>query len=69
MTKEEMTSLNPMIASDGETFVVSSALNTIAGMLAGQNDGAHFDGARTFGLSVILETCAAALRHMSEAKQ
>lgn len=63
MTPAEMKAINPLIDSDGNTYCVSSALTAISAMLEG---GQTFDDAQGFGLSMILQTCAAALRRMGE---
>lgn len=56
---------NPMIDTDGDTYKVSSALNFLSNVLR-KDDMRLDDPAETFGLAVILDTCAAALRRMSE---
>jgi hypothetical protein len=65
LTLSEMESINPMITSDGDTFRVSSALTALADLLS-DDQMTPPDGARDYGLSVILQTCAAALRRMGE---
>ncbi len=56
---------NPMIDSDGDTYKVSSALNLLSCLLR-EDRTMPPDSAESFGLSVILDTCAAALRRMDE---
>lgn len=60
--------INPMITSDGDTYRVSSALVALADLLA-EDKAMNPDSCREFWLSVILQTAAAALRHMGEIKQ
>ena len=58
---------NPMIDADGDTYKVSSALNFLSKALADFEEETPFnDKAVPFGLAVILDTCAAALRRMAE---
>lgn len=61
-------SINPMIAADGDTYRVSSALVALADLLT-EEKSMNPDSCRDFGLSVILQTAAAALRYMGEIKQ
>lgn len=61
-------SINPMITASGDTHRVSSALVALADLLADEQTMVP-DGAQSYGLSVILQTCAAALRYMGEIKQ
>jgi len=57
---------NPMITADGNTYRVSSALTALACFL--ENDRTvEADSAADYGLSVLLSTCAAALRNMGDA--
>ncbi len=56
---------NPMIDTDGDTYKVSSALNFLSNVLR-KDDLRLEDPADTFGLAVILDSCAAALRRMAE---
>lgn len=60
-------SINPMITADGDTYRVSSALVALADLLTEERSVVP-DSAQSYGLSVILTTCAAALRHMGEIK-
>lgn len=64
---ESMHLVNPLIDSDGDTYKVSSALNALSCLLQ-QERTMEPDSAEAFGLAVILDTCAAALRVMQEAK-
>lgn len=64
---EEQASINPMITPDGGTYRVSSALVALACLLA-EDQAQEPDSARDFGIAVILETCAAALRKMDEGR-
>lgn len=58
---------NPMIDSDGDTYKVQSALNFLQHVLS--NDSMTLsDPTETFGLAVILDACAAALRRMQDAQ-
>jgi hypothetical protein len=67
ITIEDMESINPMIDSDGDTYKVSSALTALSCMLY-EERALEPDSAENFGLSMILSTCAAALRKMQELK-
>lgn len=62
--------INPMIAPDGDTLLVSSSIDALAGMLEKLDTGrgVNFDSAQIFGLVLILQTASAALRHMNEIK-
>ncbi len=62
--------INPMIAPDGDTLLVSSSIDALAGMLEKLDTGrgVTFDSAQIFGLVLILQTASAALRHMNEIK-
>ena len=60
--------INPMITSDGDTYRVSSVLVALADFLP-EEKAITPDGAQSYGLSVILQTCAAALRRMGEIKK
>jgi len=64
----EWESVNPMITADGDTYRVSSVLVALADLLT-EEKSMKPDGCRDFGLSVILQTAAAALRYMGEIKQ
>lgn len=58
---------NPMIDIDGDIYKVSSALNFLSRVLS--NDSMTLsDPTETFGLAVILDSCAAALRRMQDAQ-
>ena len=61
-------SINPMITADGDTYRVSSALVALADLLS-EEKAMNPDSAQSYGLSVILQTCATALRRMGEIKQ
>jgi hypothetical protein len=63
---KNLSSINPLIDPDGDTFVVSSVLSTIAWMFDKNGDPTMLDNAQTFGMSMILQTCVVALREMSE---
>lgn len=65
MTAAEKKAINPMFDPDGGTFRVSSALNVLAFFFEELNDGIKLDGAQTYGVAVLLNTCAAALREMA----
>jgi len=67
-TISEMEAINPLIDRDGNTFRVSSALTALTCLFEKVDDGIALDGAQTYGLAIILETCAAALRQMGEVK-
>lgn len=58
----DLAHINPLIDSDGETYKVSSVLNTLAVLFRDHED--RIDEAALFGLSAMLDTCAAALRQM-----
>lgn len=62
--------INPMITPDGDTLLVSSSIDALAGMLEKLDTGrgVTFDSAQIFGLVLILQTASAALRHMNEIK-
>lgn len=62
---DDMASINPLIDSDGSTYAVGSALEAIASLLD-QGQGVKLDEAQAFGVTMMLRTCAAALRQMSE---
>lgn len=65
---KNLSSINPLIDADGDTFMVSSVLTAIASMFDTHGDTTTLGGVQTFGLSMILQTCAAALLQMSEDK-
>lgn len=58
--------VNPMIDSDdGSTYKVQSVLNFLQKVLS--NDSMTLDDpTETFGLAVIIDTCAAALRRIDD---
>lgn len=56
---------NPLIDSDGDSYKVSTVLETVA-KLFNQESSIALDESQTYGVSLILSTCAAALRKMSE---
>ncbi len=64
------TTINRLIDAGGDTTAVSCAIDSIATMLQlmDTGKGASFDSAGLYGLVVILETAAAALRYMEEEK-
>ena len=67
ITPNDLESINPLIDLSGDTFKVSSALTAIADMFSEEeNRAVEHDSAFGFGISVILDTCAAALRHMGQ---
>ncbi|MBP8168876.1 MAG: hypothetical protein KAX99_04345 [Azonexus sp.] len=66
-TLEEMKLINPMIESDGSTYRVASALTALASLISGEQS-MEPDEATNHGLSIVLETCAAALIQMQRAK-
>lgn len=55
--------INPLISEDGNTYKVSAALIAIAGLMDGEQPK-DLDGEHSFGVSMLLKTCAAALHHM-----
>lgn len=67
ITMDDMESINPLITSSGDTFRVSAALTALADLVAGEQS-MEPDSDQGLGLSVILQTCSAALRHMQRAK-
>ncbi len=60
-------SINPMIDDNGDPYRVCSALEAISNLLD-QRQKVTFDEAQSYGISILLSTCAAALRSMEEAK-
>ena len=68
LSLEQMATINPLITNDGNTYRVSSALTALAGLLEGERT-MEPDSAEAYGVSVILATCAAALRRMGEVKE
>ena len=64
----EMSAINPMICEDGDSYRVSSALTAVSCLFEKFDNGVTLDGAQTFGISMILETCAAALRRLEDLK-
>jgi Fe-S cluster biogenesis protein NfuA len=65
--KEE---INPLIDSDGDTYRVSNALEAVALLVGAAADGnVSLTQTANHGISILLDTCAAALRKMQEAKQ
>lgn len=62
---EEWSTINPLINSDGTTESVSSVLRSLATLLtASEEQDALSIDASLFGVSLILDTCRAALDHM-----
>jgi len=59
--------INPMITSSGDTYRVSSALTALACLLEAEQT-MEPDDDQGLGLSIILQTCSAALRHMQREK-
>lgn len=60
--------INPMIDSDGDSYRVSGVLHFISSVLRNETVTLT-DPAESFGLAVILDTCAAALRSMQDSQQ
>lgn len=59
--------INPLISEDGNTYKVSAALIALAGLIDGLTDGEQpkdYGDDHSFGVSILLKTCAAALHHM-----
>lgn len=65
---KDLSAINPMIDSDGSTYMVGSAIEAVASLLD-QRPDVTLDEAQAFGLAMVLRTCAAALRHMGEVKK
>lgn len=65
MNRAEMEAINPMITGNGNTFKVSSVLTALASLLEDDRT-MDPDSAEAYGISVILATCAAALRRMGD---
>jgi hypothetical protein len=61
--------INPLIDSDGDTYRVADALEALALLvgMAGAGD-VSLNQTANHGISIVLDTCAAALRQMQEAK-
>lgn len=61
--------INPMVDSDGDTYRVRMALEALS-LLTGTaaTDGAGLSESVSQGVSIILDTCAAALKQMQEAR-
>lgn len=55
--------INPMIDDSGDSHLVCSALEAIASLLD-QRKSVMLDEAQSYGISILLSTCAAALRNM-----
>lgn len=64
----EMESINPLIDSDSDTYRVGSALAFMTQFFDNE-EGVTLDGAQSYGVSIIMATCAAALRHMQAARE
>ena len=64
----EMSAINPMICEDGDSYRVSSGLTSVSCLFKYFDNGFTLYGAQTFGISMILETCAAALRRLEDLK-
>lgn len=60
-------SINPMIDDNGDPNRVCSALEAISNLLD-QRQKVTLDEAQSYGISILLSTCGAALRSMQEAK-
>lgn len=58
-------SINPLIDSDGDNYRVSTVLETLSKMFDRQSDIA-LDEVDAYGVSLMLSTCAAALRKINE---
>lgn len=64
-TTIDLSGINPLITSDGNTYKVSSVLTSLADMFSEEENRAmEHDSAFGFGIASILEVCAAALRQM-----
>jgi len=61
----QLSSANPMIDTDGNTYLVSSALEALAALLD-QKQEITLDESQSYGVSILLASCAAALRKMQE---
>lgn len=58
-------SINPLVDSDGDNFRVSTVLETLSKIFNQQQDIA-LDEVEAYGVSLMLSTCAAALRKINE---
>lgn len=59
---------NPMIDESGDPHLVCTALEAIAGLLDQRRD-VKLDEVQSYGVSILLKTCSAALRTMQEQRQ
>lgn len=59
--------INPMINDNGDPHLVCSALEAISTLLD-QRQKLTFDEAQSYGISILLSTCAAALKTMQDVK-
>lgn len=67
ITNEQAEHINPLINANGQTYKVAAALTALAGLL--EDDRAmEADQDEGLGLSLLLQTCSAALRYMERAK-
>ena len=62
---EPAASINPMIDEKGDPHLVSTALEAIAGLLDQRQD-VRLDEVQSYGVSILLKTCTAALRSMHQ---
>lgn len=61
--------INPLIDSDRDTYRVSDVLEAVALLVGAAADGnLSLTQTANHGISILLDTCAAALRQMQEAK-
>lgn len=66
----DLVEINPMIQTDGSLYPVSDVLEVAALILDRVADGSiEISQTGNHGISVILETCAAALRKMQEERE
>lgn len=63
-----MESINPLIDSDFDPYKVGSVLAFMTQVFDNE-EGVTLDGAQTYGVAIIMATCAAALRHMQAARE
>ncbi len=68
VSSEPAASINPMIDESGDPHLVCTALEAIAGLID-QHQEVKLDEVQSYGVSILLKTCSAALRTMQEQRK